>query len=608
MAETHESSGTSVTGEQADDRNGKDGSAADETSSDSLISVTQLPKHSVGVVGDAGIAAVEAAPDVANSAGGVAAAAVDAEAGPECTGGGEAPAAAPEDGSEGDGVVEEALAVTTDVAVDDMEALLPISSEGLRELEVFECQRWRALAGWSSKYLLPTDRHGWSSESGKAGWRSPEEAAEALVAPGWEARGSWTVAPNCAADSDGWSYGSNFQNTRSAKLEPLHFVRRRRHVLSVEFTGAGCGRYAAPPSKCSHCDAAVLEQVQAELVEALNAELRGPPTVARLVQRQRDLYKWLGLLDNMRPLGSPKAPLHQVLQDFIQSEKKRGGIFKSNITTVPNFLWDSVLTEFEMRTVSSWVVRRFMPEKACFEPAGHCCALQPVACPNSCGAVVSRYSLAAHDVVCQWKRVECAREGCGEVVARRDMDKHLASSCPLRPVKCPFASVGCMHTCEYRTVNNHLETCTQAHLLLSLDALQLQEQAFGQIREQQRQLAAQHQQLPDLVAMSTRLSNTADGLSKLQGQVAEGRDLAGRVAAQQTEQRKALAALDRLQADRDAAVKRESNLQAQVKHLSKTVASLEANATAMSARLQQLEAAMHSSAVQPSSSGGGRRR
>ncbi|CAE8610400.1 unnamed protein product, partial [Polarella glacialis] len=93
------------------------------------------------------------------------------------------------------------------------------------DIELFVCERYRIPSGWSSSYLLPTDRHAFRARGCNAAWQSPAEAEEFLLAPGWswadpcegeteQAYGcGWQVNPADGSGVDGWSYGVNFTSS-----------------------------------------------------------------------------------------------------------------------------------------------------------------------------------------------------------------------------------------------------------------------------------------------------------------------------------------------------------------------------------------------------------
>ena len=45
------------------------------------------------------------------------------------------------------------------------------------------------------------------------------------------------------------------------------------------------------------------------------------------------------------------------------------------------------------------------------------------------------------------------------------------TSCPLRPVPCPFADLGCSVTLLHKDVPDHLDSCSNSHLLLAVEVV-----------------------------------------------------------------------------------------------------------------------------------------
>lgn len=54
----------------------------------------------------------------------------------------------------------------------------------VREIEVYENERYIPLSGWSTKGLLMTDRSAYSNEDGSANFGSLEEAGTQLTSEG----------------------------------------------------------------------------------------------------------------------------------------------------------------------------------------------------------------------------------------------------------------------------------------------------------------------------------------------------------------------------------------------------------------------------------------
>ena len=58
----------------------------------------------------------------------------------------------------------------------------------VREIEVFENERYIPISGWSTKGLLMTDRSAYSTEDGSANFGSIEEASQQLTSEGATAK------------------------------------------------------------------------------------------------------------------------------------------------------------------------------------------------------------------------------------------------------------------------------------------------------------------------------------------------------------------------------------------------------------------------------------
>ena len=99
------------------------------------------------------------------------------------------------------------------------------------------------------------------------------------------------------------------------------------------------------------------------------------------------------------------------------------------------------------------------------------CIFAPFHCVNEgCQIVVSKIWEQRHDEVCPYKLISCARE-CGIHVKRNGMSHHLSDTCDLRPVPCPFYDIGCISDLVYKDVPEHIDTCANSHLLLSLNTI-----------------------------------------------------------------------------------------------------------------------------------------
>jgi len=111
------------------------------------------------------------------------------------------------------------------------------------------------------------------------------------------------------------------------------------------------------------------------------------------------------------------------------------------------------------------------------------CQFRTVMCEHEgCGARMSAYRLLEHDLACEHKCVPCPRE-CGELVPRRAMAHHADGPCTMKPVRCPFQSVGCAQQCTQGELRKHLTEHTQQHMWLAVSRISAQEQLIQQLRQ-----------------------------------------------------------------------------------------------------------------------------
>eukprot|EP00959_Pyramimonas_sp_CCMP1952_P012661 267698-Pyramimonas_sp.AAC.1 len=82
------------------------------------------------------------------------------------------------------------------------------------EEDVYENQRYLPFVGWTSDFMLPTDRKQWSTADGRVS--SDTFPALKALPTGWQWEGEW--APDTSGssrvprrcDKDGWTYAVDF--------------------------------------------------------------------------------------------------------------------------------------------------------------------------------------------------------------------------------------------------------------------------------------------------------------------------------------------------------------------------------------------------------------
>ena len=82
--------------------------------------------------------------------------------------------------------------------------------------------------------------------------------------------------------------------------------------------------------------------------------------------------------------------------------------------------------------------------------------------------IMSRMYLDQHDGECPFKIIKCE---CGENLRRHELEIHLAQSCKLREVECPFKKIGCTKVVRACNIQKHLAEEVNTHLLLAMNRM-----------------------------------------------------------------------------------------------------------------------------------------
>ncbi|KAK9697348.1 hypothetical protein RND81_08G031800 [Saponaria officinalis] len=96
------------------------------------------------------------------------------------------------------------------------------------------------------------------------------------------------------------------------------------------------------------------------------------------------------------------------------------------------------------------------------------CGFRTVLCENEgCNATYSAAHTEKHDSVCPFKLLPCEQK-CPQTLLRQEMDKHCITVCPMKPVNCPFYSIGCKATVPYCNIKQHITDDVRFHLRFAL--------------------------------------------------------------------------------------------------------------------------------------------
>eukprot|EP00899_Mesostigma_viride_P025583 jgi/Mesvir1/6209/Mv00891-RA.1 len=126
------------------------------------------------------------------------------------------------------------------------------------------------------------------------------------------------------------------------------------------------------------------------------------------------------------------------------------------------------------------------------------CPWRPSSCENpGCFAVFSAAGKADHEAICPFELLPCTQK-CDKLVRRGDMGVHCATSCDMKLVACPYASVGCasggVHQGELEV---HMAQDVIPHMALLLASLR---SLAGAVDTSKESVALLHRQLAVLGA------------------------------------------------------------------------------------------------------------
>lgn len=480
------------------------------------------------------------------------------------------------------------------------------------DAEIFKCERYRPLVGWSADYLLPTDRNAFRIRGYKKSFRTIAEAEVAVLAPGWaweELRDGdgralgWEVDPTGQqVDAEGWCYSGNFTNNfeGSSKAGLQKFVRWKRLVRTQTFAGgvdalveaaraaSGRGAEAAPEAHaCPYVDLEGAGRIGRILVEAVAmASLYVEWSEPALVQLKAQLLEKVAGKES-----GARETFEAMVQGFIGAQRGLATRVSEAFKAVDDAPLIARIAEVEphfppaeREAYAVLAIRRFRPDLACQAQAAagevhQDCPLRPVLCPHAaCKERLSAKALEAHDAICAHKRVPCAK--CGEEVPRGELRVHAAAACPEREASCTFSAVGCQSPLIHRDLAGHLEECCQAHLMLLLRALM----------EQQDLVQALTRKVADLEATCATQSRTSE-LETQRANALEAKLVAlDKKAAQDLKKASDSASEDARKKADTAAAEAKKRLDAAADNTKKEMTSVRAELASLKASVQELGA------------------
>lgn len=375
------------------------------------------------------------------------------------------------------------------------------------EVELFEAQRYQPRTGagetcWSADYLMPTEKRRYRVRQGNgsqcnASWSTLREVDANMLPLGWKwDHQQWRPQADTPTDKEGWVYGTAWTTNFEGKPESGQFtmVRWRRMVRLQTFAGTAAFMIAVGEAGdivgCPNVDLEMASTIGRQLLEALTAaSLRCEWSVPQLVKLKS------ALVEKLRDKNPKVRSVKAVLDEFVEAQ---GGMFQkwgrqddgaaaSQSGEEAKKRVEELETRFplvEREVLAAFAMRRICPDHTCRAPDGqdpeHDCPFQQLLCSNrGCCERISQRNAQAHDDACVFKCVPCER--CGEEVRRKEMPAHLSAACPERPISCSFESIGCTKQVSRRSVEKHLDECTQAHLMLMMRQLHDQQDQINDL-------------------------------------------------------------------------------------------------------------------------------
>jgi len=362
-----------------------------------------------------------------------------------------------------------------------------------RVVDIFENHRYSPRLGFAAKGLLLTDRGNFSTDEGDVSYNSLEAAEPDMLTYGWtwDPQSEWqlisTVSqgqynPATAPADEGWLYNADFssysQETHQGAVQKgmTHFVRRRRWVRTQIFVA---GTILNDDSlTCQSCDLEQVEALQKLLLEkfwqAIYVKYGGSANRHKFNKLKNKLIEATRLISR----GVRSLSVQQVgadLDKFIRSlGNKSVGAFDIHN---PNckLLVDG-FTAPERIEIAKVIVRSFdsTHEYHCTNNfCGQECPYAVHSCPNGgCTTSFSMNHWLKHDAVCPFKPIACPLN-CGHAQSRQTMSDHVQTTCVMRPVLCPYHSIGCRpEGLIARDSAQHVELNHAYHLALAMAVVQ----------------------------------------------------------------------------------------------------------------------------------------
>ncbi|XP_074280763.1 uncharacterized protein LOC141605772 [Silene latifolia] len=261
---------------------------------------------------------------------------------------------------------------------------------------------------------------------------------------------------------------------------------------------------------CDLCDKEMVHKIALVLLEGLSTAcvdnttgdiFRSPGTVAAeirkemmeyLVERTQSFVAESLILED-RPEGEFSDQPSDLISDFIEDFT---GLKRNLFSRVSGWLLSETredkIDDFvqEMELNSFWLLDRRetiaqnLLKNVDYKNEFHCkmkfkteidlehhrlqCGFRTLLCENEgCSATYSAAHTEKHDSVCPFKLLPC-EQNCPAILMRQEMDKHCITVCPMKPVNCPFYSIGCRATVPSCNIKQHFTDDVRSHIVFAL--------------------------------------------------------------------------------------------------------------------------------------------
>jgi homogentisate solanesyltransferase len=210
------------------------------------------------------------------------------------------------------------------------------------------------------------------------------------------------------------------------------------------------------PLTCDYCDVQKVKDLSDVLLQVLStASIRKHPrsiSWIKVNELKNDLITALKFKSKPKGIVISESNMHHFANESSTTWSLASAAFISSDQQLLNSanriieIDDTYFRTDERNALARLIIRYHDYDYEFHCPTPNCgdnCLFLPQRCPNNeCHVIVAKRWLDRHDEVCPFKIISCTRE-CGDSFVRYQLENHLNTVCPLRPVRCHFHEVGC---------------------------------------------------------------------------------------------------------------------------------------------------------------------